>query len=78
MDEPTTSDVTIGGDDYTVVRYPVPTNRGQWEELLALLLGCEPKDAAIAYDVMFPDGYDPDGTDDVALRVRDLPPRFPR
>lgn len=73
MADPTTSDFTTGDDDYTVVRYSAPTSRDQWEELLGMLLGCPPEDAATAYDVMFPDGYDPDGIDDVALHVADLP-----
>lgn len=73
MDDLSTTGFTIGDDEYTVVRYGAPTNREQWEELLAMLLACGPEDAATAYDVMFPDGYDPDGTDDVALHVKDLP-----
>ena len=67
MHEPTTTDFTVDGDDYTVVRYATPTTRGEWVELLARLLDCPPDEAAVAYDAMFPDGYDQDGTDDVAL-----------
>ncbi|HSJ71614.1 MAG TPA: hypothetical protein VLA29_08230 [Acidimicrobiia bacterium] len=70
MDDLSTTDFTIGDDEYTVVRYGAPTNREQWEELLAMLLGCGPEDAAMAYDAMFPNGYDPDGTDEVALHVK--------
>lgn len=72
MDVPTTTDFTIGHDEYTVVRYAAPTTRDEWEDLLGMLLGCGAEDAATAYDVMFPDGYDPDGIDDVAL-VKDPP-----
>jgi hypothetical protein len=78
IDDPTTTEFTIGDDDYTVVRYSAPTNREQWEQLLGMLLGCSREDAATAYDVMFPDGYDPNGTDDVALHVGDLPFRSTR
>ena len=78
MDDLSTTDFTLGDDDYAVMRYSAPTNREQWEELLGMLLGCTPQDAATAYDVMFPDGYDPNGTDDVALHVGDLPFRSGR
>ena len=67
MHEPTTTDFTLDGDDYSVVRYAAPTNRSDWVELLGLLLDCPLDEAAVAYDAMFPDGYDPDGTDEVAL-----------
>ena len=67
MHEPTIADFTLDGDDYSVVRYAAPTNRIEWVELLGLLLGCPPDEAVVAYDAMFPDGFDPDGTDEVAL-----------
>ena len=67
MHEPTTTDFTLDGDDYAVVRYAAPTTRTEWVELLGRLLGCPLDEAAVAYDAMFPDGYDPDGTDEVAL-----------
>ena len=72
MDDLSTTAFTLGEEEYTVVRYSAPTNREQWEELLALLVGFGPDDAAKAYDAMFPDGYDADGTDDIALHVGDL------
>ena len=67
MHEPTIADFTLDGDDYTVVRYAAPSTRTEWVELLGLLLDCPPDEAAVAYDAMFPDGYDPDGTDEAAL-----------
>lgn len=69
MDQLDATDFTIGDDDYTVVRYAAPTTRDEWVELLGLLVGLGPVDAAMAYDAMFPDGYDPNGTDEVALQV---------
>ena len=64
-----TTKFTLQDDQYTVVRYEAPSTREAWIELLGVLLDCEPDDAAVAYDAMFPDGYDRNGTEEVALNV---------
>ena len=78
MEDTSTTGFTLGDNDYTVVRYSAPTTRGHWEELLGNLLDCGPENAAAAYEIMFPGGYDPDGTDDVALHVSQPPLRSHR
>ena len=67
-----TTEFTLEDDQYTVVKYEAPSTREAWVELLGVLLGCEPDDAAVAYDAMFPDGYDQNGTGEVALHVGTL------
>lgn len=67
------TEFTLGADDYQVVRYDAPTTKEDWVVLFELLLGCSPADAEVAYDAMFPDGYDPCGTDDLALVLVDEP-----
>jgi hypothetical protein len=62
-----TAGFTLGDDEYRVMRYGAPETKEDWLVLFEALLGCSPADAAIAYDAMFPDGYDPYGTEDVAL-----------
>lgn len=71
MDDPRIGAFALD-DQYTVVRHAAPETREGWEALFAILIGCGPEDAARAYDAMFPDGYDPDGTDDAVLHIADL------
>jgi len=49
-----------------------PVGRDGWEHLFPVPFGCTPDEASVAYDTMFPDGYDPDGTDDAVPHLADL------
>ena len=63
---------TFGDDDLEIIRFPAPDSRTGWEQLLGALLECSPAEARMAYETMFPNGYDPNGTDDAVLHVEDL------
>ncbi len=65
------AEFALGGDDYQVVRYGAPGTKEEWVVLFEALLDCSPSDAELAYDAMFPGGYDPHGTEDVALVLVD-------
>jgi len=63
--------IAVEDTEYEVLRYAAPETKDDWVALLQLLLGSDAATATKAYDAMFPEGYDPDGTHDVALRLVD-------
>ena len=67
----TAAEFTLGDDEYQVVRYGAPEAREDWLTLFETLLGCSRDDAVVGYDAMFPGGYDPNGSDDVAFVLVD-------